>query len=152
MRKKTTLSVSADLLDVNVWIALYSADHEHHLVARSYWRSSPAPSRLFCRITALGFLRLASTSRVMDDKTVTGTTALTRLEGAFNTDRVRMVSEPDGLDQALWDLASQLNISGGDWTDAYLAASAIAGNYRLVTLDRGFRRFSGLDLLLLKGD
>jgi predicted nucleic acid-binding protein len=34
--------------------------------------------------------------------------------------------------------------------DAYLAASAIAANRRLVTFDAGFRNFKSLDLALLE--
>jgi hypothetical protein len=33
--------------------------------------------------------------------------------------------------------------------DAYLAAFALAGGYRLVTIDAGFTQFAGLDLVLL---
>jgi predicted nucleic acid-binding protein len=33
--------------------------------------------------------------------------------------------------------------------DAYLAAFARAGGHRLVTTDRAFRQFSGVDLVLL---
>jgi predicted nucleic acid-binding protein len=33
--------------------------------------------------------------------------------------------------------------------DAYLAAFALAGGYRLVTTDRGFRQFNGLDVVVL---
>ena len=33
--------------------------------------------------------------------------------------------------------------------DAYLAAFAMAGGYRLVTTDKGFKQFKGLDLLLI---
>lgn len=33
--------------------------------------------------------------------------------------------------------------------DAYLAAFAMAGGYRMVTTDRAFRQFQGLDLVLL---
>jgi predicted nucleic acid-binding protein len=35
------------------------------------------------------------------------------------------------------------------WTDANLAALAKCAGLRLVTFDRGFGRFSGLDLLVL---
>ena len=35
------------------------------------------------------------------------------------------------------------------WTDAYLAAFAMASQAQLVTFDRGLRRFGGVDLLVL---
>jgi predicted nucleic acid-binding protein len=39
------------------------------------------------------------------------------------------------------------------WIDAYLAAFAIAGGYRLLTLDRDFRQYvsAGLALRVLEG-
>ena len=44
------------------------------------------------------------------------------------------------------DLAVKHARRGGDFTDAYLAALAMANNATLVTFDRGFRRFEGLEL------
>lgn len=38
------------------------------------------------------------------------------------------------------------------WTDAHLAAFAIAGNQRVVTFDGDFEGFSGLNLLLLQSE
>ncbi len=36
------------------------------------------------------------------------------------------------------------------WADAYLAAVAITGGYRLVTTDKVFKQFKGLNALVLK--
>jgi toxin-antitoxin system PIN domain toxin len=150
LRKRRTWNVSGDLLDVNVWVALYAADHDHHAAARQYWRDSLAPSRLFCRLTTMALLRLISNPSVMGDETVRGSAALMRLDEALNTDGVRLVTEPHDLDKVLSSLASDMPISAADWTDAYLATFAIAGNYRMVTFNRGFQRFTGLGLLLLE--
>ena len=38
------------------------------------------------------------------------------------------------------------------WTDAYLAAFAKCAELRLVTFDKGFTRFPGLDALILAPD
>ena len=35
------------------------------------------------------------------------------------------------------------------WMDAYLAAFTVAGGYQLVTTDKGFKQFKGLDILVL---
>ena len=35
------------------------------------------------------------------------------------------------------------------WMDAYLAAFALTGGYRMVTTDTAFRQFQGLDVLVL---
>ncbi len=42
-----------------------------------------------------------------------------------------------------------LFLEGGYWTDAYLAAFAAAGGYRLVSFDRDFQKCLGLSLLSL---
>jgi predicted nucleic acid-binding protein len=52
--------------------------------------------------------------------------------------------EPEGLaDLVRGGLSPRL------WTDAYLAAFALAGGHRLVTFDQGFLRFPGLEVLRL---
>jgi predicted nucleic acid-binding protein len=59
--------------------------------------------------------------------------------------------EPAGVDYVWRQLSSSQTPSPKVWKDAYLAAFAIAGGMRLVTLDGDFRNFEsmGLDLLLL---
>lgn len=104
----------------------------------------------FCRVTALGYLRLISNSSVTGQAAVTGATALAYLDAVLAQNGVGMATEPLDLDTVLDRIAETTPLSGAHWTDAYLAAFAIAGNYRLVTFDRGFRRFVGLDLLLLE--
>jgi hypothetical protein len=57
--------------------------------------------------------------------------------------------EPAGLEGYWREYAVRQTSSPKLWPDAYLAAFARAGGYRLVTTDTAFRQFSGLDLLLL---
>jgi predicted nucleic acid-binding protein len=45
-----------------------------------------------------------------------------------------------------------LGIRGRHWTDAYLAAFATAGGYRLVSFDAGFARYPGLAWLHLRSE
>jgi predicted nucleic acid-binding protein len=54
-----------------------------------------------------------------------------------------------GLDRRWRQLAARDAASPKRWMDAYLAAFAQAGGYRLVTTDAAFRQFAGLDLVLL---
>ena len=60
------------------------------------------------------------------------------------------VTEPPGLDAAFEQFTSGQAFSPRLWTDAYLAAYALAGGLLLVTFDRGFRRFSTLTCQLLE--
>jgi predicted nucleic acid-binding protein len=85
------------------------------------------------------------------------------VEGATNADamaaleqwlvlrQVAFVEEPPGV-MAHWArLAAVDQVAPKRWMDAYLAAVAIAGGWRLISFDRDFRSFQpqGLDLWLL---
>jgi predicted nucleic acid-binding protein len=53
--------------------------------------------------------------------------------------------------RARWGhLCQSLNLNGNDCTDAMLAATALDRGLRLVTFDKGFQRFPGLQWLLLQ--
>lgn len=62
-----------------------------------------------------------------------------------------LASEPQGTLRQLHSLVKQGVVRPKDWSDADLAAFAIAGDLRLVSFDRDFARFPGLDLLHLDG-
>ena len=53
------------LPDVNVWIAMYSPGHAHHLAALDWFNGSSESDLLFCRVTQMGFLRLLTNRHVM---------------------------------------------------------------------------------------
>lgn len=60
-------------------------------------------------------------------------------------------TEPDGLDDTWLKLSETHTPSPKIWMDAYLAAFAISGGIRLITLDKDFKNFEpmGLNVLLL---
>lgn len=66
------------------------------------------------------------------------------------TPRIRLRAEPDGIEECLERWAGSLDLRGGAWTDAYLAAFAAQSGFRLVAFDAGFNRFPGLDFMHLK--
>ena len=61
---------------------------------------------------------------------------------------VQFLEEPTGIDEQL-ALCPRRGSSPSFWLDAYLVAFALTGRHRIATFDRGFRRFDGLDLILL---
>jgi uncharacterized protein len=63
-----------------------------------------------------------------------------------------MTEEPQGVEARWVQLAARPTASPRLWMDAYLAAFAQAAGCRLVTPDRAFRQFDGLDLTLLETD
>ena len=140
------------LADVNVWLPTLVADHPHHDVATRWWRFDVLPARhhvAFCRMTQLGLLRLLSNERVMGPQRMDHGQAWAVVGDLTAQENVDVLDEPTGLDRHLAVLCARGGSSPGFWSDAYLAAFALAGGHRFATFDRGFLRFDGLDVLML---
>lgn len=138
-----------DLPDVNVWLALGVPDHPHHARARRYWFEESARELVFCRVTALAFLRLCTQPAVMGDDPLTVPQSWRAYRAFVELPEVLRAREPEGCESLLGTWATTGNPAARLWTDAYLAAFAMAGGYRLVTFDRDFTRFQSLNLLRL---
>ncbi len=135
-----------DLPDLNVWFALLVPEHPFHVRALRYWNEAEDP--VLVRVTALGLLRLLTNPKAMDGKPLGVEEAWRVYRELREASGVPLVEEPPGLDEALETLLLP-DLSPRLWTDAYLAAFALVGGYRLVSFDRDFRRFSSLHLELL---
>lgn len=139
-----------DLLDASVWVPLSAPDHLHHGRARRYWDEEAAGELAFCRVTALALLRHLTNPRILGDAALDGAAAWRALETWLAVARVTFLGEPAGLDGLLGGWASQLDLHGGQWTDAYLAAFAATSGCRLVAFDGDFTRYAGLEFLHLR--
>lgn len=135
-----------DLLDLNVWFALLVPEHPFHARARAYWERASDP--FLVRVTALGLLRLLTNAKAMDGKPLGVGEAWKVYWELRLSSGVPLLEEPEGLDEALADLVRG-GFSPRLWTDAYLAAFALAGGHRLVTFDQDFLGFPGLEVLHL---
>jgi len=143
------VSTTADLPDLNVWLALACPEHSHHGEAVHYWEQQAAEQVLFCTVTALGLVRLVCQPKLMGSAVKSAAEASALLEAFWQQPGVSLAMP----ERAGWDLFHQL-LRGGALparlcTDAYLAALAIANGWRLVSFDRDFDRFSGLERLAL---
>ena len=143
------MSASADLPDLNVWLALVCPDHSHHRHAVHYWEQLAADEVLFCTVTALGLVRLVCQPKLMGRAVRNAAKASALLEALFQQHSVRLAEPEHGG----WEVFHQL-LRGGEiparlCTDAHLAALAIANGWRLVSFDRDFERFDGLERLAL---
>ena len=143
------MSNSADLPDLNVWLALATPDHVHHQQAVAYWKEQSAEEVPFCTVTALGLVRLVRQPKAMGSavKSAQGASAL--LQAFCQQPGVRMAAvASDG-----WDVFHQLmgkeDLPARLCTDAYLAALAISNGWHLVSFDRDFERFAALERLAL---
>jgi toxin-antitoxin system PIN domain toxin len=150
-----TWVVPATLFDTNIWIASVFTTHPCHSVAQqALQQASPAAPAVFCRATQQSFLRLASTPAILK---VYGAEGLTNRDALMALDALQALPQCSQRDEApgvfaLWrTFASRNTASPKVWMDAYLAAFAVAGGLRLLTLDADFRSFvpQGLDLMLL---
>jgi toxin-antitoxin system PIN domain toxin len=143
------------LIDTSVWIAASFSTHPFHQPAqRVMQEATPALPAVFCRATQQSFLRLASTPALLKAygaEDMTNGDALLVLETWLALPQICEREEPPGV-LALWRrLASRDTASPKVWMDAYLAAFAISGGLRLVSLDHDFTSYmvQGLDLRLL---
>ncbi|MBT9583859.1 PIN domain-containing protein [bacterium] len=141
------------LADTNVWLALCLSGHEHHQAAVDWMQRAGPKEVLFCRSTQQSFLRLLTTAGVLrhyGNPPLTNAEALELYQGLVADSRIGFVHEPADLDHHWYSLATPNTASPKVWMDAYLAAFAIAGRYRLITIDLAFQQYSNLDLILLQ--
>ena len=141
---------SADLLDANVWLALAAEAHVHHESARAYWEGSAAPVAAFCRVTHMAFLRLLTNKTVMGTHVLRPSAAWVKALEFLALPEVQLLTEPYGLEELWGRFSNTGRFSPNLWTDAYLAAFAKCAGLRLVTFDKGFSRYAGLDCLTLR--
>lgn len=121
------------LLDVNVLVALFDADHVHHEAAHSWLGTNRKSGWATCTLTENGLLRILSNTayagqrhRVAD---VRGWLADFCSSGghAFWPERISI------RDESLFDLSA---VTHRQVTDVYLLGLAVANKGRLATLDR----------------
>lgn len=128
----------SDLLDVNVWLALADENHSHHAAAQRYWQNQAAPSVAFCRVTMLGFLRLA-THRTVLSRSLSPGEAWEIYQRYLAQEDVDFVHESPTLEREFQTIACQPGFSSRLWTDAYLAAFARSAGCRIVSFDTEFK-------------
>lgn len=141
------------LVDSNVWLALTLSKHVFHSSVHAWLAAeTQAAELLFCRSTQQSLLRLLTTSAVLSPYGVPALTnrqAWELYELLMADSRIAWSDEPAGL-ESLWQKLAVSNMaSPKQWMDAYLAAFAMAGGYQLVSTDRGFAQYPGLQFVLL---
>lgn len=143
------------LFDTSAWLAAIFDQHPFHGLARqALQQATSTEPAVFCRATQQSFLRLASTAALAKTYGVvplTNRDALMTLDSLQALPQVSWRDEPPGVFGQWRTVAALDTASPKVWMDAYLAAFAIAGGLRMVTLDRDFKNFAphGLDVALL---
>ncbi|MBW0174372.1 MAG: PIN domain-containing protein [Vulcanococcus sp.] len=143
------MSSTADLPDLNVWLALVWPEHNHHRQALKYWEHQASQQILFCTVTALGLVRLVCQPKLMGDAMKTPREASALLEAFCQQPGVGMAAAEHGGWEVFHQLVRTNNLPARLCTDTHLAALAMANGWRLVSFDQDFKRFEGLELLSL---
>jgi toxin-antitoxin system PIN domain toxin len=142
-----------NLCDSNVWLALVLSGHGLHASAQDWLDAVDAPGSVcFCRATQQSFLRLLTNATVLGaygNPPLTNRQAWGAYESLLDDDRFVFKEEPAGMAAEWKQFASRDTASPKLWMDAYLAAFAVVGGYRMVTNDSAYRQFTGLNLLIL---
>lgn len=145
----------ACLFDTNVWLAALFTGHPFHAVAQqALAQATPAAPAVWCRATQQSFLRLATTPVLLKAYGAQGMTnrdALVALDALQALPQVSVRDEPPGVFAQWRSLASSDSAAPKVWMDAYLAAFALRGGLRMLTIDRDFHKFvqQGLDVTVM---
>ena len=146
----------ATLIDTNVWLAISFDAHPGHALARQAFQDSPGSDHwLWCRATQQSYLRLMATPalhRAYGSPALSNRDARASLEILLAHPRVLVADEPAEVSDLWLQLADHQRPAPKLWMDAYLAAVAIQGGWRLLSFDRDFERFcnAGLQLTPLR--
>jgi len=89
------------------------------------------------------FVRLVTNRRIFREPTPAGE-AIEFVSVLLSAPRTKLVSPGPGHWQIFVDLVRDLNLTGDDVPDAFIAAASLDLGATLITSDRGFRRFPGL--------
>jgi toxin-antitoxin system PIN domain toxin len=137
------------LADVNVWVALTSDKHVHHLTAKNWLQSLETEQIAFCRITQLGFLRLLTNSHVMNEDVLDPIHAWRVYDELCADPQVIYLPEQAGFNEHWRQIGDQMVGGSNAWTDAYLGAFAEHEDATVVTFDRRFKAVGNCDVLHL---
>jgi predicted nucleic acid-binding protein len=96
----------------------------------------------------MGLLRLLTKEAVMGADVLSSRDAWRVYHTMLSDARIRFAVEPFNLEEEWRRLTFQKRPTPNVWTDAYLAAFARAGEFRLVTLDRAVLSIASEALLL----
>ena len=140
----------AALVDLNVLVALMHARHAHSAAAVRWLAGLEDRGAVaICRVSQMGVLRILTNPSAMKDDVKSAAEFWAGWDRLIDDERFALVGEPAGLQEAWRTLGAALPKGKSAETDCYLAAFAIAGGHRLVSFDRGLRRFAGVDLTAL---
>jgi len=136
------------LLDVTVLVDAFRADVSRHEEVRRWLdlaRNDHEAVGLLPEV-AFSFVRITTNRRIWRIPS-TSAAALEFVEALADSPSVRWHRPGDRQWSIFLDFVKDLNLSGDDIPDAYLAATTMEAGASLVTADRGFSRFRSLRVI-----
>ena len=134
-----------DLLDANILIGAFRADDPGHKRIKP-WLEETLQKGIgvtFPALVEVAFLRIVTHPKIFKAPS-SREQALAFLDAIASTGLFREARWTPRARERWRVWCRQLDLSGDDVNDAFLAATAAEGGYRLVSCDRGFSRFKGL--------
>lgn len=138
------------LPDINVWLALTFESHFHHESAKQWFSGVDADQAFFCRLTQMGYLRLATNPSAFGKEALTLKEAWSCYDALLEDERIAFMAEPEEIERLWRSWTSISTYSHKIWNDAFLASFAAITELRLVSFDRAIRQFSEAEALILK--
>jgi toxin-antitoxin system PIN domain toxin len=135
-------------VDVNVLVDAFRIDAPHHAEVNTWLTQARVGHEVVGIVphTAASFVRLV-TNRRLWSVTTSISDATNFIDALVAAPAVRWIQPGQRHWSIFTDLARDLNLSGNDIPDAYLAATALEAGATLVTADRGFTRFRELRIV-----
>lgn len=138
-----------NLCDVSFLFVLANDWHAQHSEARRWIETiEDAGELIVCRVAQMGFLRLLTNNKAMLGNPLSVQSAWQIYDTLMLDERFTYWEvEPTQLEK-VWRISTMAWNSTKAWTDAYLAAFAIASNLAVVTFDSDFKRFEHLQTII----
>jgi len=133
------------LLDVNILIHAHLESSSSHKECLLFLRGLLQGSEIFGTTDAVfaSFIRISTHPRLFHNPGRLDR-ALKFAETLRNNEKFVLMKEGNRHWDVFVKLCREINAKSNDISDVYLASVAIESGCELVTLDNGFRRFSGL--------
>ena len=134
------------LADVNVLIYAFRRDSSHHAACKAWLDGTIAGNVRFgaSPLVLSGVLRITTNPKVYREPS-TLDEAVGFCSDLLGRPHCQIVGPGDRHWQIFTELCLETRIRGSDIADAWFAALAIEHGCTVITYDRGFARFSGLD-------
>jgi uncharacterized protein len=138
--------MSGELLDTNILIGAFRPDDPSHAVLKAWLEETLGAGTevSFPALVEVAFLRIVTHPRIFRSPS-TLDEAVTFLRSIQESGLFREPPPTARVRERWRRWCKDLDLHGDDVNDAYLAAMAAEARCRLVTRDRGFSRFRGLD-------